>query len=184
MMLSLIKPKYFMPMHGDYRMLKIHSETAQSVGLPRENVFVCKNGEQIFLKNGKAWKGNYFEVRPVYIGRDLNSEDTLNTLRERQLMLKNGVLSVVILIDSIQRKILHGPNLLIRGSFYLNKERQLTEKIHMKLTKDINDYLRNNKFEKKTLNNLVKERLAAIIYEMKKINPLIMPLILENRKRN
>ncbi|WHP38884.1 MAG: MBL fold metallo-hydrolase RNA specificity domain-containing protein [Mollicutes bacterium] len=54
MMISLMKPKYFMPIHGEYRMLKIHSETAQSVGVAKENVFICKNGDQILLQKEKA----------------------------------------------------------------------------------------------------------------------------------
>lgn len=178
MMISLMKPKYFMPIHGEYRMLKIHSETAQSVGVAKENVFICKNGDQILLQKEKAWKEIKSEVPPVYIGRDGKSSDSLKTLSERQIMLRNGTVSCVILIDTIQRKLIKEPELIFKGSFYSPKEKMLIKDIRYQLIKKIEEFFKTNRFDEKKIGEITKNQIATSIYEIKQINPLIVPLIL------
>lgn len=176
-MLSLMKPKYFMPMHGDYRMLKIHGETAQQVGMPKENVFICRNGEQIYLEKGKAWRGPTILVHPVFIGKDQKTEESMKTLRERQLMLKSGIIAIIIWIDRIQNKVWQNPKFIVRGSFYLKQENTFDTKLSNFLIAKINNYLVKNIFDQQKIVDYVREISNEWIYQEKKITPLVHPIL-------
>ena len=96
LMLLLTKPKYFFPVHGEYRMLKIHAELSQEVGVPKENTFVLSNGDTILLNKGTARLGPRIHVDDIYVdGNDLSGLSTA-VLRDRQILSEDGMVSVLI----------------------------------------------------------------------------------------
>ncbi len=115
LMLKLIRPKYFMPAHGEYRMLKLHGELAETVGVPKENVFICQNGDVLTLNNHKVTRGGHIPADDVYIdGRDLDGVSSA-IIRSRETLTHDGVVNVVCTIDSRTNSIVVPPMIYARG---------------------------------------------------------------------
>ena len=176
--LSLFKPQFFMPMHGEHRMLKIHGETAIALGIPKKNVFICQNGDQVYLKKGFAWIGNYLPVKNVFIG-DKDNEETMTLLNERQLMLKNGFLGVVLFFDQTTKQLCSKPQLIFQGSFSVAEERKVGELITKQLLGEINPLFKKQNFVEQLIIEKAETIVSHLIYVEKKINPLISVQILK-----
>lgn len=115
LMLRLVRPKYFMPMHGEYRMLKLHAELAAKVGVPLENSFVLKNGETLELRNGRVTRGRSFPVADIYL--DGNSTEGMSkaVLDDRRQLNQDGMVTVLIAVDPKENKLLVPVELYSRG---------------------------------------------------------------------
>ncbi len=115
LMLKLVNPKYFMPAHGEYRMLRLHGELAETVGIKKENVFICENGDVLTLNNHKVTRGGHVPADDVYIdGKDLDGLSS-NIIRNRETLTHEGVVNVVCTIDSRTNKIVVPPIIYARG---------------------------------------------------------------------
>lgn len=181
-MLSLINPKYFMPIHGEHKMLKIHGQTASQLGINKENIFICQNGQQLYLSQNKVWMGDFFNVPPVFIGKKHNAIDSLKVLNERRLMLQNGLIVVILWINFQTKKLLQLPQFIFKGSFYLQKEFFLSRKLLVKLTDALNLLLDKNNLQIDTLHFQAENIISQTIYDFKKINPLIQSIILQKKE--
>ncbi len=184
LMLSLIKPKYFMPMHGDYRMLKTHKETAVSVGVKAENVFICANGDAIIMEKGQCHLSNKrINADPVYVdgGKDMSEITTTAIIRDRQILSKEGLIAIVVSIDSQNNKLLAPPTFISRGSFYVRESAPLVAESIAIVTRAINDVLKSDKVTFAILKNTIKSNLAPFIFKKKRRNPLIIPVILNKK---
>lgn len=184
LMLSLIKPKYFMPMHGDYRMLKTHKETAVSVGIKEDNIFICANGDQIIMEKEHCYLSNQrVDADPVYVdgGKDMSAGTTTAIIRDRQILSKEGLIAIVVSIDSQNNKLLAPPTFISRGSFYVRDSAPLVAESIAIVTKAINDVLKNEKVTFAILKNTIKSNLAPFIFKKKRRNPLIIPVILNKK---
>ena len=103
-LLVLLNPTYFLPAHGEYRMLKKHKETAVKLGMKPANVFVIPNGQQLELTQGEIKLGKKIPADPIFIGNDQNNKEDLKTLNERQLLLTNGIVSVICFYNPAYKK--------------------------------------------------------------------------------
>lgn len=184
LMISLIKPKYFMPMHGDYRMLKIHKETAVKVGMKPENVFICANGDPIIMKKEVCTLSEKrIPADPVYVdgGKDVSGVTTTAILRDRQILSKEGLIAIIVSIDSQNNKLLAPPTFISRGSFYVRDAAPLVSEAISIVTKAINEALKTDKVTFAILKNAIKSNLAPFIFKKKHRNPLIIPVILNKK---
>lgn len=184
LMLSLIKPKYFMPMHGDYRMLKTHKETAVSVGVKADNIFICANGDTIIMEKGQCHLSNKrINADPVYVdgGKDMSEITTTAIIRDRQILSKEGLIAIVVSIDSQNNKLLAPPTFISRGSFYVRDSAPLVAESIAIVTRAINDVLKSDKVTFAILKNTIKSNLAPFIFKKKRRNPLIIPVILNKK---
>lgn len=172
MMITLLKPKYFMPMHGEYRMLKIHGQTATEVGVAKKNVFVCRNGDQVYLYENKAWMGNRIIVNSAFIG-DKDTEQTMELLNERQLMLKNGIFEVILTFNAVNKQLNRRVQIISRGSFYVDKETNFNEEIVEQLTNEVKRLLQIESFNAEKIRKKITSLTSQLVYEKKKISPLI-----------
>lgn len=179
LIIALLKPKYFIPIHGEYRMLKIHGKTAISTGIPKENVFVLKNGDQIYMENEKAWKANSIDVQPVFIGNNFDDICSLEILRDREIMSKYGVLSCAIVIDLKNKKLINFPSFKAKGNFYFWNEIKFKKLLTNNTQKIIENFLKNKKYLKETLLKIIKDNIEEIIFQEKKINPIVCTMIIE-----
>ncbi len=182
LLFTLLKPKYFMPMHGDYRMLKIHGETAVSVNVQEKDVFICANGDQINLLKDKAWIGERIEANPIYIdGNDTSSGETTSVIRDRDILSKNGLISVIFTIDSKTNKLISGPYIVSRGSFYVKSASKFMS-ILKKISQDtIKTALQDEKPTFNKIKSSLKSKLSPYIFKVKRRNPLIIPVILNKK---
>ncbi|WP_338992218.1 ribonuclease J [Spiroplasma endosymbiont of Seladonia tumulorum] len=181
LLFTLLKPKYFMPMHGDYRMLRQHGETAISVNVPKDNVFICANGDQIELLNGTAAIGKRIEAEAVYVdGKDLSGQTTA-VVRDREILSKDGLIAVVISIDSQNNQLLTPPRIISRGSFYVKESGNIINESICLATEAVNEVLKTQKPTFGALKNAIKQSLSPFIYRYKRRNPLIIPVILNKK---
>ncbi|WP_338981423.1 ribonuclease J [Spiroplasma endosymbiont of Eupeodes luniger] len=181
LMLTLIKPTYFMPMHGDYRMLKAHGQTAESVGVAKENIFICANGDQINLYKGKAILGKRIEASAIYVDGKDTSGLTTRITRDRQILANDGLIAVVVSINSQTNELLCNPTIISRGSFYVKDSSALIAESINIVTKAIKKVLASNHPTFGAIKKEIKETLSPYISKIKRRNPLIIPVILNKK---
>ena len=178
---TLLKPKFFMPMHGEYRMLKTHGETATKVNVKPQNVFVVANGDKIVMHNGAATIGKRVEADAVFIdGKDLSGQAN-NVIRERNILSRDGLIAVIISIDSQKNKLTANPRIISRGSFYVKDSASTISEIISIVSDAVTGVLNSPKPTFGGIKNAVKESLSPYIFRVKKRNPLIIPVILNKK---
>ncbi|QGS52245.1 ribonuclease J [Spiroplasma tabanidicola] len=181
LLFTLLKPRCFMPMHGEYRMLKVHGETAVKVNVKPHNVFVIANGDQILLHNGVAELGKRIPAEAIFIdGKDMTGKAS-NIIRERNILSRDGLMAVIISIDSQENKLLAPPRIVSRGSFYVRDSGNvIAESINI-VTNAVLGVLSSPKPTFGAIKAAVKETLSPFIFRYKRRNPLIIPVILNKK---
>ncbi|AEM68601.1 ribonuclease J [Mycoplasma putrefaciens] len=181
LLFSLIRPRYFMPMHGEFRMLKKHVETAESVNLEKGNGFVMANGDVLELLQGKAKIGRRVEADAVYVdGKDMTGQAS-NVIREREILSKDGLIAVVVSIDSQTNTLIAQPRIISRGSFYVKDSGAIIGESISIITSAINEVLSNQKPTFAAIKKAIKASLSPYIFKEKRRNPLIIPVILNKK---
>lgn len=177
-MLSLVKPKYFMPIHGEFRMLSIHGSIANSLGMPKENIFIKENGDSIILQNKKITHGVHYPADPIYI--DGKGIDGLNTsvIKDREILKNDGLISVVVAINSKQNTIISEPSIVTRGFIADNKIIKRIEDISYQTIALIMN-------GKATFNDIKKQlntKISEYVYLKTERKPMIIPVVIDRRK--
>ncbi|AHI54070.1 metallo-beta-lactamase family protein [Spiroplasma sabaudiense Ar-1343] len=181
LLFTLLKPHYFMPMHGDYRMLKVHGQTAVSVNVAEDNVFIVANGDQIEMLNGKAKLGKRVAADAIYVdGKDMTGQAS-NIIRERDILSKDGLMAVVVSIDSQQNKLLYQPKIISRGSFYVRESGNLINESINIVANAVLEVLNSPKPTFGAIKTAIKQSLSPYIFKFKRRNPLIIPVILNKK---
>lgn len=181
LLFSLLKPRCFMPMHGEYRMLKSHGDTAMLVNVKPKNVFIVANGDQIELHNGVAQLGKRVPADAIFIdGKDTTGQAN-NVIRERNILSKDGLMAVVVSIDSQANKLVTRPRIVSRGSFYVKDSTQLINEAINIVSTAVNNVLQSNKPTFGAIKSAIKESISPYIFRYKRRNPLIIPVILNKK---
>lgn len=176
LVLKLFAPKYFMPMHGEYRMLRIHAEIAQSLGIPKENCFVMDNGDTLIMNNGKIQRGYAVEHGSTYIdGKDIRGLAD-SVMEDRRILTNDGMMTIAISIDSRTNQLLMKPEIYSRGMINQNKQKVLDECIRL-VENAIQEKL-NTKTNFNELKVVIKQVAGDYIYSKINRHPMIIPVIL------
>ena len=180
LMIQLIKPTYFMPVHGEYKMLKLHASTAVETGIPEENCFICANGDALVLRNGEVFRSNTrIQTDAIYVdGRDVSGLST-SVLKDRQILADNGMVAVVVCIDSRTNKILCKPGIVSRGFVYIKENQPMIKEAETL----VYDALKETMKQKVTFNDLkncIKNTLEPYLYSKTNRNPIVIHVILNN----
>lgn len=180
LMIQLIKPTYFMPVHGEYKMLKLHASTAVETGIPEDNCFICANGDALVLRNGEVFRSNTrIQTDAIYVdGRDVSGLST-SVLKDRQILADNGMVAVVVCIDSRTNKILCKPGIVSRGFVYIKENQPMIKEAETL----VYDALKETMKQKVTFNDLkncIKNTLEPYLYSKTNRNPIVIPVILNN----
>ncbi|WP_220126419.1 ribonuclease J1 [Tepidibacillus sp. HK-1] len=179
LMLNFMRPKFFIPIHGEYRMLRLHSDLAESIGIPRENIFLLDNGDTIEISNGKARYGSKIPVGNVLID-GLGVGDVGNiVLRDRKLLSQDGILVVVVTLSKQNATILSGPDIISRGFVYVRESEELLEEANRLVTVTLQKLMIENVNEWSSLKNSVRDVLGRFLYEQTRRRPMILPIIME-----
>ena len=184
LLLRIIKPKYFMPMHGEYRMLKAHADLGVLCDIPKENTFVLKNGDVLSLQNGKVFKSSSFPVNDIYVDGNRIGDIGTVIIKDRKMMSTDGVLVVILNIDLKAKKLLLEPNITTRGIIIVNENQELIKNLQDKVKNITLKELKNNNFNYTDLKNLIILELNSYIIELTGRRPIILPMILEANKNN
>jgi ribonuclease J len=178
-MLRIINPKYFMPMHGEYRMLKAHAETAMECGIPKENTFICQNGESLEILNGIVKKGPIIPSGDVYVDGSRVGDIGSIVIKDRKLMSQDGILITILNINPLTRKLLLKPNVTARGFVLVNENQELMQKIERKINDIVTEYLNKSNYSYTDLKNQIILELLPFINNLTGRRPIILPVIME-----
>lgn len=181
-MLRITNPKYFMPMHGEYRMLKRHGEIAESCDIPKENIFICKNGDVINLNNGIVSRGETVKNGDVYVDGSRIGDIGSQVIKDRKLMSSDGILVTILNINTLTRKLLIKPNVTTRGFIMVNENPELISKIENKITDIVIKSLSLSPYNYTDLKNQIILELNPYINELTGRRPIILPVIMEVNK--
>lgn len=181
LMLLLTKPKYFFPVHGEYRMLKIHARLSQDVGVPAENTFVLSNGDTILLNKGVAHLGPRIHVEDIYVdGNDISGLSTA-VLRDRQILSEDGMVSVLISMDSHEGKLLTRPVIISRGFVYMKDSFTMIREAENLIQRELTSLL-SGKTTFGEIKNTTRDLLSSYFYRKTKRNPMIIPVIMNKKQ--
>ncbi|PWL44214.1 MAG: ribonuclease J [Clostridiaceae bacterium] len=177
-MLRIIKPEYFMPMHGEYRMLKTHGDLAIDCGIPKENIFICKNGDSVELTKDGARLGKRIQAGDVYVDGSRIGDIGSVVIKDRKLMSQDGILVTILNINPTTRELLIKPNITTRGFVLVNENTGLINKIENKVTEIVNRTIKNS-YNYIDLKNQIILELNPFINELTGRRPIILPVIME-----
>ncbi len=179
LMISLIKPKYFIPVHGEYRQLMAHAETAKKIGIKPENIFITNNGRILELSEEEA-KFNGTVTAGIILVDGLGVGDVGNiVLRDRQKLSQDGLITVVLTLDSASGKIVAGPDVISRGFVYVRESENLMEDIKKLLRTELAKCEEKHVTDWATIKSVIKEELGDYIYKKTKRQPMLIPIIME-----
>lgn len=181
LMFQLVKPKYFMPVHGEYKMLKIHAQNAVETGLiNEENCFICANGDTLILRDREVFRSTTrIQTDSIYVdGNDISGLNT-SVIKDRKILADNGMVAVVICIDSRNNKILCRPNIVSRGFVFI-KESQTLLKEAENLVYDALKIKMKSRTTFGELKNTVRNTLDPFLFEKTSRNPIVIPVILNH----
>ena len=177
LMLRLMKPKFFMPVHGEYRMLKIHTRLAQNCDVPKENCYILENGDVLALTHDSARIAGHFNADDVYIDGSGIGDIGNVVLRDRRILSEEGLVVVVATIDMKNREVLSGPDLLSRGFIYMRESGELINKGRKQVFRSIKRTLKNEKISETMLKDAIVSDLQSILFEQTERHPLIIPML-------
>ncbi|HEL1734481.1 TPA: ribonuclease J [Streptococcus suis] len=178
LMLRLIKPKYFMPVHGEYRMQKIHASLAVDTGVPKNNIFIMENGDVLALTKDSARLAGQFNAQDIYVDGNRIGEIGAAVLKDRRDLSEDGVVLAVATVDFNSKMILAGPDILSRGFIYMRESGELIRESQRVLFNAIRIAMRNKDANIQTVNGAIVNALRPFLYEKTEREPIIIPMIL------
>ena len=177
LMITLMKHKFFMPVHGEYRMLKIHTRLAQNCDVPKENCYILENGDVLALTHDSARIAGHFNADDVYIDGSGIGDIGNVVLRDRRILSEEGLVVVVATIDMKNREVLSGPDLLSRGFIYMRESGELINKGRKQVFRSIKRTLKNEKISETMLKDAIVSDLQSFLFEQTERHPLIIPML-------
>ena len=180
--IRLLQPKYLMPFHGDYRMLKRHANIGIECGIPKENTFVLKNGDSLTLSNHVLTKSESMPGEDIYVDGNRIGEIGVAVLRDRQMMSRDGILVVIINVDMKKHKLLIKPNITTRGFIQINENEELLKNIEDKATEILNKELADTKSTFASIKQNLTTELYTYIGNLTGRNPIVLPIIIDIKK--
>ncbi len=179
LILSLAKPKYFIPVHGDYRHLVAHSETAKAVGIPKENIFMLRNGLVLEMNQEEAAYGETVPSGRLLVD-GLGIGDVGNVvLRDRQHLSQDGLIIVVLTLEGSTGEVVAGPDVITRGFIYVKESENIMEEIKEEVRQEVRECEYRGITDWTTIKNVVRDNLRDYIFDKTKRNPMIIPIIME-----
>lgn len=179
MMINFLKPKYFIPVQGEYRMLIAHSKLAQQTGMQKSQIFIADKGDIVEYKNGKVRMSGRVTAGNVLID-GIGVGDVGNiVLRDRKLLSQDGIFIVVVTLDRKKRKIASGPEVLSRGFVYVRESEELLQEAQQKVKAVVEKYTEKESFEWTNIKQEIRDTLHSYLFQQTKRRPMIIPIIME-----
>jgi ribonuclease J len=184
LLINLVRPKFFVPVHGEYRHLSLHASLAQTMGIPKDNIFILENGDVLELGRDSGKVVDRTRVGVIYVSGLITGELDGGVLRDRKLLSRDGVVVVTIAIDAESGKLAERPRIITRGFIDAGEEQKLIEK-----GRDVvRSALENGKKEVISKRRLVepgfvdakvKDSLSRFFYKQIHRRPVIIPVVVE-----
>jgi len=182
-MLRLINPEYFMPVHGEFRMLKQHADIGIELGIPKNKTFVLENGEVLSISKNDIKKQGNVPASDVYVDGNRIGDIGNLVIKDRKIMSNDGILVVIASIDVDNKKLLITPNITTRGFVLVNENVELIKKIEEIATTIIQKQLATKEtFNYNDLKYSIVSGVSSFIKEETGRNPIILPIVMNTKK--
>ena len=179
LMLSLVRPKYFLPVHGEYRQLMVHARTAVSLGIPPENIFIMNNGRVMEINENSAKMVGTVQSGKILVD-GLGVGDVGNiVLRDRQHLSQDGLIIIVLTMDSTTGEVVAGPDIISRGFVYVRESENLMDEVKKTVQKELYKCEEKGIKDWASIKSNLKDSLRDYIFVKTKRNPMILPIIME-----
>ncbi len=176
---ALTKPKFFIPVHGEYRQLKAHGETAQMMGIPAKNIIMMENGKVLEIDENEAkFNGMVTNGRVLVDGLGVGDVGSI-VLRDRQHLSQDGLIVIVLTMDSSTGEVVAGPDVISRGFVYVRESENLMDDVKSVVRHEIKKCEEKGLRDWATIKSTVRENLRDYIFSKTKRNPMIIPIIME-----
>ncbi len=181
LMIRLIKPKYFMPFHGEYRMLKKHADIGVMCGMPKENTFVLGNGEMLSINKGIVKRGEIIQAEDVYVDGNRIGDVSTAVMKDRKIMANDGIIIVIANIDTNKTSLLGNPNIITRGFVLVNENEQLLKNLE-KISKTaiiskLKAPINYNDIKQEIINSI-----SSYAFTKTGRKPIVLPVIMDIKK--
>ncbi len=181
LMLNLIRPKFFMPNHGEYKMLVQHSATAQETGIAEDHCLICSNGDIVVMRNEECFIANErIQTDAIYVDGNDTSGLSTNVIKDRKILAENGLVAVIVTIDSRYNKILCRPSIVSRGFVFIKDSQTLLKEAEL----IVYDALKKTMQQRTTfgeLKNCIRSSLEPFLFKKTNRNPIVIPVILNQK---
>lgn len=179
LMLSLLQPKFFMPVHGEHRMLSVQAQTAADVGVKPENIFVMENGDVLALTEHSARRAGSIPAQDVYVdGKGIGDIGNI-VLKDRHKLSEDGLVLVVVTIDFKAKQLLAGPTIVSRGFIYMRESEDLIRDAQKVIqTAVIGQLNSGRKVNERAIRDVIQNALYPFLFKRTKRNPLLMPVVM------
>lgn len=179
LMHNLVRPKYFIPVHGEYRHLIKHANIAKDLGMPKENIVIAENGSVIELsKDGINVAGKIQSGKVLVDGLGVGDVGNI-VLRDRRLLSQDGIMIVVVTIDHETYQVVSGPDIVSRGFVYVREAEDLMEEAREKVLSALDRCEANSVTEWSMIKSAIRDSLGRFLYERTRRRPMILPIIME-----
>ena len=176
---ALTKPKYAIPVHGEYRHLSTHSELAQEMGIPKENVVLMRSGDVVEISEASAKIVDHVPAQGILVD-GLGVGDVGNiVLRDRQHLSENGLIIIVVTLEKYSNQVLSGPDIVSRGFVYVRESENLMEEARDVVNDALDRCIDANVTDWGKIKTEIKDTLSEYLWKKTKRNPMILPIIME-----
>ncbi|WP_413304038.1 ribonuclease J [Bacillus sp. 1P10SD] len=179
LMLTLMQPTYFIPIHGEYRMLHHHRMLAESIGVEKNNTFIIKNGDVVDIENGAARQTRRVPSGDTYVDGISVGDVGAIVLRDRKQLSEDGMLVVVLTLSKAERKIISGPDTITRGFVFVKNSEDLIKEVNQLVRKTVNDLQEENVRQWNIIKQNIKKSVGQYLFAQTKRKPMILPIIIE-----
>ncbi len=180
LMIRLIQPKYYIPIEANHYMLKINGEVAESIGIPKENIFIGNNGQIMEFTKNNGKLTNQFVPTDYVMVDGLGVGDVSNiVLRDRRVMAEDGMLVVIATISNKDGKLIGNPDIISRGFVYMKENKKLIETTRMKIKKICEDNDTQSKAFDDHLKNKIRDEIGQYLWQQTKRRPMILPVVIK-----
>jgi len=178
-MLNLLRPKYLIPVHGEYRHLIHHADIAEKLGIKRENIFVVENGTVMEFSASQGRVVSSVSAGGVFVdGLGVGDVGSI-VLRDRQVLSQEGIFIVVMAIDTKEQKIVSGPDIVSRGFVYVKESEELMEEAKENVIKVMDALMSKRVYDWPIIKNSIKDSVGKFLWEKTGRKPMILPVIME-----
>ncbi|NFS22868.1 ribonuclease J [Clostridium botulinum] len=176
---TLVYPKYFMPVHGEYRHLKRHVDLAMELGMERENIFSLETGQVLEISHEEAKVSGKVRTGSIFVD-GIGVGDVGNiVLRDRRYLAQDGMLTIVVTLEKESYSVIAGPDIITRGFIYVKESEDLINEVKGIVKKELENCLENKIIEWYVLKSNIKKSVEKYLYEKTKRRPIVLPIIME-----
>lgn len=182
LMVELAKPKYMIPVHGEYRMQVVHAHLAQQAGVPAENTFVLKNGEVVCFSPDGARIAGDIHVKDVFVDTSGAADVGNIVVRDRQILSEEGLVVAVATVDYKHKRVLAGPDILSRGFVYMRESQDLINAAQKHVYHVLKtEMAKSDKPKDSEIRKAIVENLQDFLYSRTERRPMILPMLIEKK---